>query len=133
MDGSDLEALKESARLSMVQLKILSGLGSGPSYVSAIAEETELAVETVRRNLIALKRLGYVTNWIHTFSEGTLRNIAVSAWRLLGEDERIQGGIDLNLHRRAIKTLNAKIRFRFRRALELHQLMMEDAQKPRSL
>jgi hypothetical protein len=132
MNASELEELKESARLSAAQLKILGVLAFGPSYISAIAEDAQLAVEIVRRNLMALKRLGYVTNWIHTFSEGSLRNIAVSAWRLLSDQEKTEGRIDPNRHRRAIKTLDAKIRFRFRRTQELHQLMKEHAEKTRS-
>lgn len=93
MHGSELEALKQSAKL---------------------------------------KALGYVTNWIHTFHEGTLHNIAVSAWRLLTDQERSEGRIDSNRHRRSIKTLDAKIRFRFSRTLELHQLMKKAAEKDRA-
>jgi len=67
---------------------------------------------------MALRTLGYVTNWVHTFNEGTLTNIAVSAWRLLTESEQLKGRIDPNRHRRALTTLNAKIRWKRPRSLE---------------
>ncbi len=129
MNGSELEALKESARVSGVQLRILGVLSSGPSYVAAIAQAAQISEETARRNLMPLKRLGYVTNWTHTFHEGTLRNIAVSAWRLLTDQERLEGRIDSNRHRRSLKTLDAKIRFRFRRTRELHNLLRDAAKE----
>ena len=129
MNGSELEELKKSARLTAVQMKILGVLGSGPSYVAAIAEAAQVSEETARRNLIALKSLGYLTNWTHTFHEGTLHNIAVSAWRLLTDQERSQGRVDPNRSRRSLKTLDNKIRIRFSRTLELHQIMKEAAEK----
>jgi len=131
MNGSELEELKKSARLTAVQMRILGVLGSGPSYVAAIAEAAQVSEETARRNLMTMKTLGYVTNWTHTFHEGTLHNIAVSAWRLLTDQERSQGRVDPNRSRRSLKTLDNKIRFRFSRTLELHQIMKEAAEKDR--
>lgn len=102
-------------------------LDSGPSYLSAIAEVTDIGVETARRNLMVLKRLGYVTNWIHTFNEGTLTNIAVSAWRLLTDAERLERRIDPNRNRKSLSALNAKIRLRYSRTRELHEALKEEA------
>jgi len=110
MNGSELKALKNTAKPTRNQMRILQVLSGGPSYQRAIAEEAELSEGTVRRSLNRLNGERYVTNWVHTFNGGALQNISVSAWRLLNEKERLDGRVDPNIHRRKLTTLNAKTR-----------------------
>jgi len=50
-------------------------------------------------------------------------------FELCVDDERSEGQIDPN-RSRSVTTLNAKIRLRFSRTREPHQLMKEDAEDP---